>query len=303
MKLTLNRRRRYVLLSLLTAMFVAIANLLFISFSSSFVQALDVPATVAEHPQSNESQAIGQQGGEKSGKIKVQFSNTRSLAGDKITRYLKDNKVFESLIGGMNDYLKLPTDINVRLTNCGTVNAFYSSDDHSITMCKELIEDFVAKFSPNAKTEKNLAQAVLNATVFVFYHEMGHGLVNLLDLPITGKEEDAVDDFATLVVMDSSDTGGNAVLTAAQWFLAGIKRYSKIEGIPFWDEHSLGPQRFFTIACTVYGSDPDKYANLVSDKILPQLRAVRCPREYAQKQKSWDRLLAPYVKKSNSSDT
>ena len=116
--------------------------------------------------------------------------------------------------------------------------------------------------------------------------------MDVLDLPIPGREEDAVDDFATLIVMDSSTTAGDAVLTAAQWFLAGLK------GISFWDEHSLRPQRFFSIPCTVYGSNPEKSACLVSDSTLPEPRAVRCPREYEQKEKSWSRVLALYVKKN-----
>ncbi len=33
-----------------------------------------------------------------------------------------------------------------------------------------------------------------------------HRLVDVLDLPITGREEDAVDNFAILIVMDSSTT-------------------------------------------------------------------------------------------------
>lgn len=301
MKLGLNLRRRYLLLTLLTAMIIVIINPLFFSFGDGFVKAQDVTPGFTQPSEVKGTQTIAEQGAENSGKIKVQFSTDRSLAGDKITRYLKDNKVFESLVAGMNDYLKLPSDINISLTKCGQVNAFYSPKNKSITMCKELIEDFVTTFSPNSKSEKQVSQDVLNATVFVFFHEMGHGLVDLLNLPITGKEEDAVDDFATLIVMNSSSTGGEAVLTASQWFLARLKNLKKVEGIPFWDEHSLGPQRFFTIACTVYGSNPTKYEKLVSDRILPLQRAVRCPREYEQKAKSWSRLLAPYVRKSDTS--
>ena len=45
------------------------------------------------------------------------------------------------------------------------------------------------------------------------------------------------------------------------------------------------------MVCLVYGSDPDKYAGLVGADGLPEARAVRCPAEYAQVEKAFDRLL------------
>ena len=45
------------------------------------------------------------------------------------------------------------------------------------------------------------------------------------------------------------------------------------------------------MACWVYGSDPEKYGSLVSPNGLTEERAVRCPGEYAQMEKSWSRLL------------
>ena len=66
--------------------------------------------------------------------------------------------------------------------------------------------------------------------------------------------------------------------------------------LPFWDEHSLDAQRVYNIACLIYGSDPEVYNDLVGDDGLPSDRAERCPDEFAQKVKSWEKLLANYTK-------
>ena len=38
---------------------------------------------------------------------------------------------------------------------------------------------------------EDLAEAIVDATEFVLYHEIGHAMVDILNIPILGKEEDA----------------------------------------------------------------------------------------------------------------
>ena len=66
--------------------------------------------------------------------------------------------------------------------------------------------------------------------------------------------------------------------------------------VEFADEHSLSPQRAYSIACWVYGSDEKKYAYLA--KILPKERAARCAGEYRQLESAWLQFLKPHVRTS-----
>jgi hypothetical protein len=63
----------------------------------------------------------------------------------------------------------------------------------------------------------------------------------------------------------------------------------------FYDEHSLDEQRFYNIACLIYGADPTKYKGLVENKVLPEARARRCPTEWARISSAWTSLLKPYL--------
>lgn len=199
----------------------------------------------------------------------------------------------------MNAELALPRDIEVVHTECGVENAYYSPDDERVTLCYELL-NMVAAVMDNAGLDPDVRdEAIGSAWLFVLFHEVGHALVDMYDLPITGREEDAVDDLAAIVLIDAG--AADAVVAAAVfWILTDDGQYSDAK---FADEHSLNPQRFYTLLCTVYGSDPQAHADLVEYGYLPYERAQRCPREYGQKDASWTALLAPWRKSAEPTTT
>lgn len=203
-------------------------------------------------------------------------------------------RVLETVSTMLNVQLAIPVDVTIALTECGVANAFYDPETRQISMCYELLDHFYTVFAPHMKSEVELQRSVYGATVFVFFHELGHALINVLDLPAVGREEDAADQLSTVILTNGGEEGQTAVINGANSFILG-EQSGDMQRLPFWDEHSLGPQRFFNLLCWVYGHDPDKYNYLVNQN-LPQERAVRCPAEYAQIAKSWYRLLAPYMK-------
>ena len=210
---------------------------------------------------------------------------------------LKKARVLEEIADDLNKTIAVPVDVTLTFTECNTVNAFYDPQKRRLNICFELVEHFYENFRPDAKTEEELDDAVFGAIAFVFYHELGHALVHILDLPITGKEEDAVDQLSTLILSDGSDEGEKSVIDGARWFMLEEQQDdTDIDKLPFWDEHSLNQQRFFNIICWLYGQDEKKYAGLVKNGVLPRERAARCRGEFEQLAKSWSKLLGPHLK-------
>ena len=192
----------------------------------------------------------------------------------------------------LNADLAFPYDIPVRHTECGVANAYYSPAEKSVTLCWELL-DFIARVMQDPSlSEDELERGIGSVWLFVMLHELGHALVDAYDLPITGREEDAVDDMATIMLIDSAATNA-AVEAAIFWILTDDGQYTEAK---FADEHSLNSQRFYQILCTVYGSDPEGWSTIVEYGYLPVERAQRCPQEYAQKDAAWSRLLEPWRK-------
>lgn len=231
------------------------------------------------------------------GKFKVVYLQVKKKDYQAFQEELKKERVLEGIVADLNDTFVLPSDITLTFGECGEANAFYDPEKQRVTMCYELVESFYDAFRAEENTQDELDDAVAGATIFVFFHELGHALVHVLDLPVTGKEEDAVDQLSLFVLTDGTDSGEKAALDGARSFaLASADEGTTIEELAFWDEHSLSQQRFYNIICGIYGQNPKKYAGLVNEEVLPQARAERCEGEYQQIERSWAKLLAPHLK-------
>ncbi len=202
----------------------------------------------------------------------------------------------------LNRVFKLKRDVHIRFVECGNVNAYFiphaggraaslrvGPQDAVIVMCYELIDHFGELFQHEAGDVEGLITEVEGAAKFFFYHELGHALINTLDLATTAKEEDAVDNLATLLLKYGE--AEHKALAGAKWFRKSWQAQTA-GSTPFWDEHSLDMQRFYNIICLIYGSNPTKFA-----AEAPQLkgRAHQCPAEFQRIDKAWNRLLQPHL--------
>lgn len=207
--------------------------------------------------------------------------------------FARDDPLRE-LADGLNESLTLPVALGLRYAECGEANAYYDPEAREILVCFELIEQLAEDFGEQIDDEDELASAVGGAYMFIVLHEVGHALVDVLDLPITGREEDAVDQLSSWLLIGEDD-GNAAVLDAAASFSLASEKYDLAEG-DFADTHSLDQQRYFNMVCWVYGSDTQAHADLMDDAGLPEARAESCEEEYARLDRSWTALLEQYTR-------
>jgi hypothetical protein len=211
----------------------------------------------------------------------------------KITPAIRDSQeAFSEIVKELNKLFNLPFDIFISFEECLQANAFYDPETKQISICYELVAGFYETFRNEAANEGDLDDKVAGAVAFTLFHELGHALIDAWDLPITGKEEDAVDQLSTVVLVLGADEGEEMAINGAIAF--GLE--SDDEDLDFADEHSLNQQRFYNIICLIYGQNPKKYKGLVKEEILPKGRAEGCEYEFAKIQKSWLTLLTPYMK-------
>ncbi|PIN75849.1 hypothetical protein COV18_01565 [Candidatus Woesearchaeota archaeon CG10_big_fil_rev_8_21_14_0_10_37_12] len=224
------------------------------------------------------------------GDFKVSFAVTKKYAE---LRSVLQEEVFDSTVQLLNSVFILPYDVQIVFSECKEVNAFYFPAQKQVVMCYELMNYFADLFEEFVDSDEEHGRAVLSATYFVFFHELGHAVIDIFNLPVTGKEEDAVDQLATVILAEGSFEMQEAALAGALFFgLSGVE--TDVQDLAFWDEHSLDLQRFFNVACWVYGSNSD-FADPVLD-VLPKERAIGCKEEYAQIKYSWFELLKQHMK-------
>lgn len=143
---------------------------------------------------------------------------------------------------------------------------------------------------------EQVTNAVEGAAYFWLSHELGHALAHTLKLPITGREEDAADQFAAFVTLDGSEAGRNMAM-AWTYLMADDEDQNRTSSLS--DEHALNAQRRFNLLCWMYGQDPGRNAGFVATGALPLPRAERCPSEYAQLHRSWNQLLSNHLRQSD----
>lgn len=227
------------------------------------------------------------------GVISVEYGKSLHPDHQRLRTTLSENQWLEYVAVALDEAFLIPRDLRIGLVECSQPNAFYDPAQAAIILCYELITTLVRTYQPFVASEADLTAVVLQTTYFVLYHEVGHALIDLLNLPVTGREEDAVDQLATLVLLEAGVSGREAALRGANWFALNAQRSGG--RTVFWDEHSLDQQRYFNVLCWVYGSNPTEQAALLATGWgLPQQRAARCPGEYARMFGAWEAILAEY---------
>ncbi|MCF7223566.1 DUF4344 domain-containing metallopeptidase [Marilutibacter chinensis] len=201
----------------------------------------------------------------------------------------------------------LPRPIRFVTAECGEINAFYSDPRGEVVLCYETMRvlrerglELAAQNGIEGADADAFAQRYLDANVrFILLHETGHALITMLEIPITGREEDAVDQLATTLMLrfagidESSATVAENLRMASHWFLVRSTGQYNLDA--YADAHALGEQRYFNLQCLLYGSDPARYLDVVTGGDLPEARARQCPEEARRVSSAWLRLLLPHV--------
>ena len=228
-----------------------------------------------------------------SGSFEIHYSTPENKSFSGTYETIKQSGVFDDMVYQLNRNFVLPTNVWIIFAQCGSSTAFYDPDQKKIEVCYEFFNNVENMYSAMDVTQ-NVTAAALNNTEFVLYNEIGHALIDTLNIPVTGKEEDAADQLATLLVLENGQNDDTPVFLTA-YSLAFQSANKNPNDLQLWDEHSLEGQRFFNIICWLYGQNPAKY-QLFASQLIPDERLQKCEGEYAKMFRSWVQLLGPYFK-------
>lgn len=138
------------------------------------------------------------------------------------------------------------------------------------------------------------ADFISGEVIATFYHELGHALIDVLQVPVLGKEEDAADTLSVILMHDGwQEEAATAILTAdatSYALRAGDPNMEPAES-SFADVQSLDIQRYYAVVCLFYGANPDQRRQLALDLELPEEKLESCPYEYDQARAAWGTVL------------
>jgi hypothetical protein len=194
---------------------------------------------------------------------------------------------------------ELPHPLTVRVVNGLGGGPFYDPRSNSITFqygFAALIFDTLQQQNPQWSPHE-LGFAIGSVEAFILEHEFGHALIANFDLPVLGKEEDAADTIATVLLLKSNQ-GARLAGNAAEFWAEFSGRQSPPAIADYADAHSLDLQRAFDIMCNVAGSGRDAFREVQALGVLPNSRLAGCPQEYQQAVDSLEQTLQPHLRGS-----
>ena len=129
----------------------------------------------------------------------------------------------------------------------------------------------------------------------ILYHEIGHMLINELDLPVLGWEEDAADSLSTLLLLwDPGEASFNTLYALTRFWMIAHDRKGPAPAFALADEHSLDLQRAYHAVCMMIGASAETFTEIADLIEMPPQRRERCPREFSRLEKSWEAVLAEH---------
>jgi hypothetical protein len=208
----------------------------------------------------------------------LKASETRSLAKSLATAFELPNPL---LIKGVNGFGGGP---------------FYNPEDNSITLPYEfpaVVFNVIIQSNPE-ESPKEWGEAAGAVNSFILAHEFAHALIHNFELPVLGREEDAADGIATVVLLKAEE-GGLYAIDAAEFWEAFSGRQDPPDLAEYADNHSFDRQRADNILCWVAGSDEPVLEAFLEHGILPEDRLAACPGEWELLRRSAEQVLEPHL--------
>ncbi|WP_019613800.1 DUF4344 domain-containing metallopeptidase [Psychromonas ossibalaenae] len=213
-----------------------------------------------------------------------------------IQKQLQVSDTVESMVTLSNDTFKLNKQLSIVFG--GEEGPLFDPETNEILIPYTFIDEINRRFKAvkYAETGVSIEDASSDVLMHTLFHELAHALISMYELPIVGKEEDAADSLAVLLLVEYFEDGAEIAISAADLFDLESMDNEIIEEQDLWDEHSLDAQRFYTTLCHVYGSSPESYSDIPKQLGFSQERAEFCVDDYANMLNSWLTLLKPYIK-------
>jgi len=188
--------------------------------------------------------------------------------------------------------LRLPHKLLVKTAQCGPTPAPYTSGG-PVVVCYEALDQVAKLVAQHSRDPAYQQMLIYGAFIETVLHQMAIAIFDTLGVPVWGREYDAADRLAALIMTQfGEDVMRTTIESTTQIFQWSDKTWT---GRDFASVASPDAQRFYNYLCVAYAASPYDYGYLVRGGTLPSERADRCDGEYQQIKKAFNLRIMPYV--------
>jgi hypothetical protein len=210
-----------------------------------------------------------------------------------IYEYMKEHRFLEQLKQFLSP-LKLPMTLRITMLECGVTNSFWESRSQGLKLCYEW-PDWVSRLAPADKTDTGIPRqdVIVGSFVQVALHELGHGMFDIYDVPLFGREEDAADQIAGFIMTQFGGATARRLLPGTAYFWAADDGAWPHDW--FSDEHGNPQQRAYNYLCMAYGAFKEEFQDAVDSGLLPKARAEVCNHEFSVVRNAFAKTIYPHI--------
>jgi hypothetical protein len=199
--------------------------------------------------------------------------------------------------GALLNSFRLPRELTLQVRGCeGRETAWY--DAGIASFCYEYVE-LIQRHAPKVATPGGVQRgdAIVGAVIDTLFHEAAHGIFDLLEIPVMGREEDAADFFSIYLMLQFPPEDARRLIEGIAFNMGSEGRQDFADGPSpqkFAGPHGPNVQRHYNVLCLAYAANAGLFDNVVPAG-LPPWRARTCWEEWAMLQRSFTKLMMPHV--------
>lgn len=242
------------------------------------------------------------------GRVNAFYGNASNPRQQQLLDSLKGSRFAERMAQLTDGVVRLHNNIGVGFVSCGSANAYFDPQRSAVVICLEMVELMAKLARSDTEGVMKMDRADFSRTIDgalwgIFFHELGHAIIGVNRVPITGREEDVADQFALYFATNFVEPRNVPVVQPTIWLFKQMSLQQDVASADqdtikrlMSNEHSLDQQRIYNLACWAYGANPAKGAVSAQYVGLPEDRARRCGGEYATLHRGVSKQFQKYLK-------
>ena len=210
---------------------------------------------------------------------------------------MREQRILE-IAGALLNSFRLPRELTVEVRGCnGREGAWYAHDKAGF--CYEYVE-LVQRHAPKVATPGGVprADSIVGAVLDTILHEAAHGIIDMLEIPVLGREEDAADFFSIYLMLQFPAEDAKRLIEGVAFNMGSEAREDlsqKVRPQLFAGAHPPNAQRHYNVLCLAWGANPALFNN-VAPAGLPAWRASNsCGDEWSLLRRAFGKLILPHA--------